>query len=38
MKRITIPAVINTIALTDAPRTPEDTVDRTEVVDAYSKI
>ena len=38
MKGITIPAVKNRHALTDAPRIPEDTVDNTEIVDAYSKI
>ena len=38
MKRITVPAVINTHALTDAPRIPADTVDKTEVVDAFSEI
>ena len=38
MKGIIIPAVKNTHALTDAPRIPEDTVDKTEVVDAYSEM
>ena len=38
MIRIIISVVINTHALTDAPRIPEDTVDKTEVVGAYSKI
>ena len=38
MIRIITSAVINKHALTDAPRIPEDTVDKTEVVDAYSEI
>lgn len=36
--KITIAVVINTPALTDAPRIPEDTNDNTEVVDVYSRI